>query len=66
MKFIASYRTSQQISPEDWETVTKALEIDENTTIGQIRDWYYKSERVTGARREYVKINIQLIQVDDK
>lgn len=66
MGFIAYYRTSQQISPDDWETINRTLEIDENTTIRQIRDWVYKLENVTEGRKEHFKINVQLSQTYPK
>lgn len=40
--FTAIRRTAQQISPDDWETVTKSLLITEDTTIGQLVAWHEK------------------------
>jgi hypothetical protein len=39
IKAVATFKMSGQISPDDWETWTCALEVDENTTIGQIFEW---------------------------
>ena len=54
------------ISPDDWETVTRSLEADENTTVGQIRDWVLKTEGVGEGRKEHFKINVQILQIDPK
>jgi hypothetical protein len=38
-KFIAQTRTSVQISPDDWDTISPAIEVTRETTIGEIVDW---------------------------
>lgn len=40
--FIAFKRTAHQISPDDWDTVTKSVLITEDTTVGQLLAWHEK------------------------
>ncbi len=37
---IVMVRTFEQISPDSFEDVSKIIDINENTTIGEIMDWY--------------------------
>jgi hypothetical protein len=39
MKSIASFETTVQVSEDSWRVIRHALEVDENTTIGQIEEW---------------------------
>jgi hypothetical protein len=64
MKYIAQYKSSHQISPDDWDTVTPTLEVDENTTIGQIREWAIRTERISQSRLQHWKLDVKIIQVD--
>ena len=36
---IASYKTSYQISPDDWNTAIKTYICDENTTVYELLKW---------------------------
>ena len=48
IKAVAHFKQSGQISPDDWDVWTCALEVDETTTIGQIFDWMKtKDSRIT-------------------
>ena len=38
-KYIAHYKDSVQISPDDFDVTTEMLECDENTTIKEIMEW---------------------------
>lgn len=43
MKYIATFKTSYQISPDDWAVTNPTLSIDETTTIGEIKNWFIKN-----------------------
>lgn len=48
IKAVALFRMADQISPDDWETWTHTLEINENTTVGEIVEWMRtKNGRIT-------------------
>jgi len=38
-KYIAHYKDSVQISPDDFKVFTQMLECDENTTLKEAMDW---------------------------
>ena len=47
-KYIAHYKNSTQISPDDFDVFTEMLECDEKTTLKEIMDWAqskYKERR---------------------
>ncbi len=46
MKFIASYEHTFQVTEDSWRVGLRTLMCDENTTIGEIKDWYSKSLKV--------------------
>ena len=39
-QFVIYYRTAIQISPDDWDTITKMKSFNEKTTLGEVRKWY--------------------------
>lgn len=41
-EFIATFKTSQQISPDDFAVYNPTLKITESTTIGEIQEWFHK------------------------
>jgi len=61
MKLVASYTTTVQVSPEDWERVTHHKEAVDDTTMEDIFKWVAETERTTveQAMKAYtVKISI--------
>lgn len=40
IEYVITTKVIQQISPDDWEVVHKSLKVTDETTIGQIREWY--------------------------
>ena len=47
-KYIAHYKDSVQISPDDFDVTTEMLECDEKTTLKEVMDWAqsrYKERR---------------------
>ena len=47
MKYIATYKTSAQISPDDFAVFNPTLELSDDTTIGEIKRWHESRERNT-------------------
>lgn len=37
--FTVHYKESVQISPDDWDVHSVVLQVTENTTVGEIREW---------------------------
>jgi hypothetical protein len=66
MKYIAEIERSEQVSPDDWKLQKYALEIDRDTTLGQVEDWVLKVCQVNDIRREYFRLDVRVMQVDSK
>jgi hypothetical protein len=54
MKYVASFRRTQQLSPDGFDVITETMICDENTTLGQIHEWQtrtpgYINKTVRGA-----------------
>lgn len=39
-KYCAIARECAQVSPDDWEMITTTMEVNENTTMHRIAEWY--------------------------
>lgn len=59
-EYVVSYRTSKQVSPDDWDTFTPSLKVTNDTTIGQIMEWFKKEERLTDLRFEACDVNMKI------
>jgi hypothetical protein len=66
MKYIVQIKKSEQISPDDWELKTYALEVDRETTVGQIEDWVHKIRQVHETHKQYFRLDAALLKVDKK
>lgn len=44
--FIATYTDGLQISPDDWTTHSPTLKITQETTVGEIHNWFRKQNKV--------------------
>lgn len=42
MKFVVSFGKTEQMTEDTWAVHLQTLIADENTTLGQIREWYKK------------------------
>jgi len=56
-EFIATYKTSAQISPDDWDVYNPTLKVTEETTVKEILDWYRG-----GSLMEVKLIEVQTIE----
>ena len=47
-KYIAQFTSSEQYTEDSWKPITPALQVTEQTTIGEIREWMKKrnAERI--------------------
>lgn len=64
-EYAISFKNSVQIGPEDWETLTPTLKATEETTIGQIKEWYLSKFPGTPEQKEAIKlIGIQLNELE--
>lgn len=59
--YIATFKTGEQISPDDWAVINPSLKINENTTIGEINEWFKKKN---GGKVMQVSI-IELEEIED-
>jgi len=60
MKFIASFEKTVQVAEDSWRVSLQTLLCDENTTIGQIREWQRGNLRVRtieGYKMDDVKLS---------
>lgn len=44
-KYIATFTTSEQISPDDWKTIHPCMECDETTTVSELVSFFKKHEK---------------------
>ena len=58
-EYIATYKTSRQISPDDWEVYNPSLKITDQTTIGEIRKWFTEGSIDPGK----VSMEVKIIQL---
>lgn len=65
-KYIAQFETTEQISPDDFRVERPALEVDEETTIGEIRAWIIKYKRIQPAHEEIWKMFVEIRQIHTK
>lgn len=66
MKYIAQIEQTVQISPDDWKLFRPVLEVDENTTIGQIRDWCHRIHNVPELQKKTYRLDVTIVQCDPK
>lgn len=38
-EYVAMFNWTYQVGPDQWETSTLTKKIDDNTTIGEIKEW---------------------------
>lgn len=38
-EYVAQFKTSRQISPDDWEVITPTMKVNAETKIGDILEW---------------------------
>lgn len=41
-EYVVTFKTSHQIGPDDWAVANPSLKVTNNTTIGEIKDWFEK------------------------
>jgi hypothetical protein len=41
-EYFVTFKHSYQISPDDWDVCNPALKVTNETTIGEIADWFDK------------------------
>lgn len=52
LEYVVFFKHSRQISEDQWEVYTPSMKVNNNTTIGDIRDWYIKHLNGTPEQRE--------------
>lgn len=55
-EFIVQYRTSRQISPDDWEVINRTVKIHEGTTIKEVLEWFREDNKTSD-------LNVNIIQL---
>ena len=54
-EYVVTFKTSCQISPDDWDVYSPALKVNENTTVKEIEEFY----------RKHVKVGIMEVRLSD-
>lgn len=64
MKFAVTFEESHQVTEDSWRTGIRTLIADENTTIGQIREWCRKE---SGAQhfKQWVMRNVSISEAQE-
>ena len=54
-EYVVTFKTSCQISPDDWDVYSPALKVNENTTVKEIEEFF----------RKHVKIGTMEVRLSD-
>lgn len=57
-EFSVSFKSNEQITPDDFRVISPTLKITETTTIKQILDWYRKFDK-------YSPMEIKIVQMQE-
>jgi hypothetical protein len=63
-EFVVTFKTSQQISPDDWEVFNPSMKVSEETTVKEIADFFCK--HVKGEAVEVKLIELQQSDSTDR
>lgn len=64
-EYVAIAKNSGQVSPDDWDVWDETLKLTDETTIGQIREWYLTKFQLGQLDKEKVKmVGIRISQLD--
>lgn len=63
MDFVVSFEQTIQVAEDSWRVSLRTLIADENTTIGDIRQWWLREERRKDGKMDDVKISQPSIRV---
>jgi hypothetical protein len=66
MKYIAQIQKSEQVTEDSWKLHTYTLEVDRETTVGEVEDWVLKVRQINEARRPHFNLEVTISQVDEK
>lgn len=58
-EYVATFKTSRQISPDDWEVYNPTMKVTDSTTIGEINEWFKKLSGST-------KTEVKLIEIENQ
>ena len=56
-EFVVTFKTSQQISPDNWEVLNPSMKVNEETTVKEIADFFCKH-----IKREPVEVKLIELQ----
>jgi len=57
MDFVVSFEQTIQVAEDSWRVSLRTLIADENTTIGDIRQWWLREARIKDGKMDDVKIS---------
>lgn len=60
-EFVATYKTSYQISEYDFAVATPSLKINKETTVGEIYEWF----RLGFGKEQELPMHIKIIQMQE-
>ena len=65
-EYVAIAKNSGQISPDDWDVWEETLKLTDETTIGQIREWYLTKFELGQLDKDYVQMRgIRITQLSN-
>jgi hypothetical protein len=57
MRFVISYEKTYQVTEDSYRVGIRTLIVDENTTLGQINEWYKRDVGCPESRMDDLRIN---------
>lgn len=55
-EYIITFKTSFQISPDDWAVSNPSMKVNENTTIKEIEEFYRKHNKVSSLEVKLIEL----------
>ena len=55
-EYVVTFKTSVQISPDDWGVINPSMKVTENTTIKEIDEFYRKYNKVGSLEVKLVEL----------
>lgn len=56
-EYVITFQTGEQITQDDWRVANRSLKVTDETTIGEIREWYIRQMKIG-------LVDVQLTQLE--
>lgn len=64
MKYVAMIQKSEQVTEDSWKLNTYLLDVCEDTTLSEIRDWVLKIRGIADPEKAKFRLDVEIRQVD--